>query len=113
MNDTDRIEERGEIRMILITNKELDINVPDQLVFTDNGAYDLEKENITGYYTWIGFEHSSNGATNTRLAKTLEKYVYDEVVPTFERLFGTKQVVVDDKRSTTDMFRVWVATYEK
>ena len=99
-------------KMILLSEKELDIIVPENIVFTDNGAYDLEKAGISGYYTWIGYEHTSNGSSNMKSSKQLEKYVYNEVVPIFEDIFNSK-VVVDDKRDTTDMFRIWASTVKK
>lgn len=101
--------------MILIESKELDVRIPDKIIFTDNGAYDLEREGITGYYTWIGYEHSASGAPSKALEKVLEKYVYEEVVPAFKNLFGVGEnmIIVDNKLDSSDMFRVWISIYEK
>ena len=101
--------------MVLIDNKELDVNVPERIIFTDNGAYDLEKEGITGYYTWVGYEFDEKGHSDTKLERELEKYVYDVIKPAFKGKFGISdsKVMIEDRRATSAMFRVWVATYEK
>lgn len=88
-------------------------------VFTDNGAYDLEKAGLSGYYVWVGYRHSARGASEARKNKMLKEFVYNSVLPLFEEFVdgsgegNVEDIVVEDKLATTDMFRLYVVTGKK
>ena len=96
--------------MICISNKELDLfNIPERIIFTNNGAYDLEQKEIFGYYTWVGYQHKSM-RSERKMAELIEKFARTEVVDAFANTFNLpiNQVHVEDHINTTDMFRIWV-----
>lgn len=80
-------------------------NLPDRVVSTDNGAYDLEQKGLSGYYVWIGYKHNAKGSTEPKMKKIVEDTARD-VAHRMEAEFGGK-VVVEDKWNTTDMYRVY------
>lgn len=79
---------------------------PD-LVLTDNGAYDLEKQGLKGHYVWVGYLHSITGKPNHRMDKYVEEAAY-KIADLYRKAYG-KEATVEDKMNTTDMFRIWIA----
>ena len=81
------------------------VKLPDRVVLTNNGAYDLEQKKMSGWYVWVGYEHKSWKSEPTMqsiLARTAE-----EVGRWMSKKYVGKYNV-DNFWKTLDMFRVWV-----
>ena len=88
------------------------LNYPEGIVFTDNGYYDLEKEGISGKGVWVGFKHTSSGASNNKLKKTLKSVISDveNDMKKYIKSEGIKdagEVKVNDFMNSSDMYRVY------
>lgn len=78
-----------------------------KIVFIDNGAYDLEKQGVSGVYLWVGYEHDKTGRSNPKLnAESIS--VANKVGTYFKKIYG-RDYTVDDFTSSTDMVRVWTS----
>lgn len=92
--------------MKILYQNDLDIRLPDRIVLTDNGAYDLEKRGIKGYYVWVGFEHDLRN--NSKMLRVVEDAARNIVAPALANYCKVNDVHIEDRTSTTDMFRLWV-----
>ena len=92
--------------MKVLYQNDLDVRLPDRIVLTDNGAYDLEKCGIEGYYVWVGYEHDSRN--NSKMLRLVEEAARDIVAPALANYSKVNDVHIEDRTSTTDMFRLWV-----
>lgn len=92
----------------------LSVELPDRIVLTDNGAYDLEKQGIDGFYTWVGYRHNGS-RSEAKMAREVKNTAYNIVVPALVEYcqhHGVEvyedDVIMDDYIDKLDMFRVWV-----
>lgn len=81
------------------------VKLPDRVVITGGGTFDLEQKGKSGWYVWVGYEHKgwkSEPTMQSILARTAE-----EVGRWLSKTYGGKYNV-DNFWKTQDMFRVWV-----
>ena len=100
--------------MALLGQSDLGVEVPDRITITDNGAYDLEKQGINGYYTWVGYRHHGS-RSEARMAREVKNVAYNIIIPALVDFCQSKgievyedDIVLDDYIDSSDMFRVWV-----
>ena len=100
-------DDRGEFE--LVDQSDLDIDLPDRITLTDNGAYDLEKQGMNGVYTWVGYQHKG-GRSEQKMAKAVENFAYDVVAPALAAYVSMPEdsVEIENHINQVDMFRVWV-----
>ena len=90
----------------MLYDNELPVNLPDNYVLTDNGAYDLERNGLSGCYVWVGYEHSRSATRNKLLYNGLDQ-VAKKVADSLATKYSATPVI-EDKRNSTDMFRIYV-----
>lgn len=86
-------------------------DLPEGLVLTDNGFYDLEQKNVSGVGIWIGFQHSTS-ARDRKLRQVMKTFVYREGYRLFKEFIrknnlGSDDVIINDFVNSTDMFRLY------
>ena len=99
-------------------HKDLDKKYEDEIkpfTYTSNGVSDLKKQGKTGYALWVGFEHAARGRQPVDRTKmknfvqnTAIKHLLEEVNNRTGKKFSEKDVKIDDRWNTTDMFRIYV-----
>lgn len=105
-------------KMILLRENDLGVELPDRITLTDNGARDLTKQGINGYYVWVGYRHKGS-RSEANMAREVKNVAYDIIVPALVDFCQSKgievyedDIVVDDYIDSLDMFRVWVSVDE-
>lgn len=81
------------------------VKLPDRVVLTNGGAFDLEQKGKSGWYVWVGYEHKgwkSEPTMQSVVARTAE-----EVGRWLSKTYAGKYNV-DNFWKTQDMFRVWI-----
>ena len=93
----------------LVTDKDLGVDLPDRIILTDNGAYDLEQQGINGVYTWVGYRHKGS-KSESRMVKEVKNVARDIVAPALADYVSLpeKDAHIDDFTDTLDMVRVWI-----
>lgn len=99
-------------------HKDLDKKYEDEIkpfTYTSNGVSDLKKQGKTGYALWVGFEHAVRGRQPVDRTKmknfvqnTAIKHLLKEVNERTGKKISEKDVKIDDRWDTTDMFRIYV-----
>lgn len=90
-------------------------NIPDFIILTDNGAVDLEKQGLYGFYIWVGYKHSRFAPEYTKEKAMEECLPYIEGIFTeyLESVLGYEpDIEVQDFIDSTDMFRIYAAVSE-
>jgi len=88
---------------------DLGIQTPDRIILTDNGAYDLQKQGIEGYYVWIGYRHG-RGVSASKMDYQVRVFKNTVVIPALMEKLGVpkERIHSEDLTKTTDMYRVYV-----
>ena len=99
-------------------HKDLDKKYEDEIkpfTYTSNGVSDLKKQGKTGYALWVGFEHAVRGRQPVDRTKmknfvqnTAIKHLLKEVNDRTGKKISEKDVKIDDRWDSTDMFRIYV-----
>lgn len=84
-------------------------DLPNIIVFFDNGAHDLQKQGYDGYYLWVGYKHKGSRSENKKeelLRKAISK-IYDD----FELYLKDKgiinpRIIIQDFLKTSDAYRL-------
>ena len=69
---------RGEFE--LVDQSDIGIDLPDRIILTDNGAFDLESQGMNGVYTWVGYKHKGS-KSEQQMARAVEDAAYDIIAP--------------------------------
>lgn len=97
----------SSMKCIAYSLREEDFTDNEKIVFTDNGAYDLEKKGINGVYLWVGYEHKG-GRSNRKLGEEACNVAYKVGEYLDKKYNGLSRV--DNFISSSDMCRVWIET---
>lgn len=92
-------------RMISIKDLAEDIKLPERVVLFDNGAYDLEQNGKSGFYTWVGYKHKGS-RSEPRMDQIVSNVAY-EIAELWSSRYAAKAVVQDYIRSL-DAYRVYI-----
>ena len=82
------------------------IELPERVVLTDNGCYDLAKQGKSGYYAWIGYKHDESGRSEAKMNNVIRKTAQD-IAKYWKEQYG-KEAVVEDFIHSVDMYRVHI-----
>ena len=82
------------------------VELPDRVVLTDNGAFDLEQKGMSGFYVWLGYQHDESGSSEISMKSVLQRTAY-EVGKWMQGKYNTKYNI-EDKWKDFEMFRVYV-----
>ena len=83
------------------------ITLPDRVIISACGAYDLEKKGMSGYYTWIGYQHKGWASENKMIP--IIRDVADQIAKYLSNKYNGKAIVQDYIKSF-DMYRVYIET---
>lgn len=85
-----------------------------EVVFTGDEMFgDLERKGLTGYGTWVGYQHDMQGSPSREYFMHLTDVVYDEVLPAFKDFVTNElggdpdKIVIENRRHDTDMYRMY------
>lgn len=91
--------------MILMKDLAEDIKLPERVVLFDNGAYDLEQNGKSGFYTWVGYNH--RGVRSEPRMNQLVANIAHEIAELWSSKYEAMAVVQDYIRSL-DAYRVYI-----
>ena len=83
------------------------------IIFTNNGFWDLEKNGYNGFGVWVSYMHPGTGASIKKYANTVKQFIQEQLVPVFEKYIAehcdgdAEKIIIEDKTAVTDGFRVY------
>lgn len=87
----------------------------EPFTYTSNGVSDLKRDGKKGYATWVGFEHVMRGrqpVDKNKMQKFISNTAIDQFLSVVNEKSGkkytAKDVKVDDRWNTTDMYRLYI-----